>query len=140
MKAKLSLLAIGVLFLHSSWISPLMPKEAVSGLSSKTTGTTINPSFAFFRTHRQGQGIMTTWGLISTTGVSSFVVQKTYEDPYDPYAGWEDICFLPCNAARSFSHHDLNIFPGFISYRVIAYLQAGGSLMSEISTVHIVSH
>ena len=140
MKAKLSLLAIGALFLHSSWMSPITSAKLLPEQSAKTASIPINPNLEFFRTHRQGIGIMTTWGLTSTTGITSFVVQKTYEDPYDPYAGWEDICFLPCTNARSFKHHDLNIFPGFISYRVLAYLQAGGSLMSEISTVHIVSH
>ena len=139
MKAQLSLLAIGALFLHSSWMYPAIPHYSVSGQSLKKEST-LNPNFAFFRTHRQGQGIMATWGLTSNQGVTGFVVQKTYEDPNDPYAYWENICAVPCGPGRSFSHHDLNVSPGFISYRVIAYLQYGGSVMSLISTEHIVSH
>ena len=140
MKTQLTLLAVGVAFLHSSFTSPMISGELSSVPLVKTIATPINPNFSFFRTHRQGQGIMTTWGLTSNQGVAAFAVQKTYEDPNDPYSTWDNICFLPCNAARSFKHHDLNVSPGFISYRVIAYLQVGGSLMSEISVVRIVSH
>ena len=140
MKAQLSLLAIGTLFLHSSWISPVMSHDPAPGQSVTTAGTVINPNFAFFRTHRQGRGVTATWGLTSNEGVTCFVVQRTYEDPTDPYAVWDDICLLPCGAARSFKHTDMTVFPGFISYRVIGYLQFGGSLMSAISTEHIVSH
>ena len=139
MKAQLSLLAVVALFLHSSWIAPSTPQESTSGLSVKMANTP-NPDFSFFRTHRQGPGIMATWGLTSNQGVTGFVVQKTYEDPNDPYAYWENICAVPCGSGRSFKYHDLYVSPGFISYRVIAYLQYGGSIMSLISTEHIVSH
>lgn len=139
MKAQLSLLAVATLFLHSSWMPPVILQQSSSALSVKKTSAPI-PGFGFFRTHRQGQGIMTTWGLTSNAGITGFIVQKTYEDPYDMYAVWEDICAMPCGAARSFRKHDLNVSPGFISYRVIAYLQGGGTMMSPISTEHIVSH
>ncbi len=98
------------------------------------------PAFAFFRTHRQGAGITATWGLTSEQGVTGFLIQRTYEDPNDPYAFWEDIFALPCTSNRSYKHTDQNVSPGYISYRVIAFFQFGGSMMSEISTEHIVSH
>ena len=140
MKTQLSLVAVGVAFLHSSFTSPMISEELSSVPLVKTTATPINPNFSFFRTHRQGQGIMTTWGLTTNTGVSGFVVEKTYEDPSDYYANWETICSMPCGPGRSFKYHDLNVSPGFISYRVIAFLQTGGSVMSLISTEHIVQH
>ena len=139
MKTQLSLLAVVALLLHSSWITPVTSQVSSSGLAIQTVSTP-NPNFSFFRTHRQAGGIMATWGLNSNQGVSGFVVEKTYEDPNDPYANWEIICSMPCGPGRSFKHHDLNVSPGFISYRVIAFLQTGGSLMSLISTEHIVQH
>ena len=139
MKTKLSFLAAVTILLLSSWITPATTQKSFSGLSLKKANQ-INPEFAFFRTHRQGQGIMATWGLTTNQGVTGFVVQKTYEDPNDPYASWENICAVPCGAGRSFKYLDLNVFPGFITYRVIAFLQFGGTMMSENSTVHIVSH
>lgn len=139
MKAQLSLLAVVAFFLHVSWISPAIAKKAFAGISNNKENT-LSPDFSFFRTHRQGRGIMTTWGLTSNAGVTGFVVQKTYEDPADPYAYWEDIGAIPCGASRSFKRHDLNVSPGFISYRVIAYLLSGGPIVSAISTEHIISH
>ena len=139
MKTQLSFAAITILFLHSSWVSPAVLQKPSSVLPVKKEST-ISPDFSFFRTHRQGSGIMTAWGLSSNAGVTGFLVQKTYEDPADPYAYWEDICAMPCGAGRSFKYHDLNVSPGFISYRVIAYLQSGIPIISAISIEHIISH
>lgn len=141
MKTKLSFLAVFaiIILLLSAWIIPATTQRSFSKLTVKKAAR-VAPAFDFFRTHRQGQGIMATWGLTDNQGISCFVVERTYEDPNDPYAEWEDICSMPCGAGRSFSHHDLNISPGFISYRVIAYYQFGGSMMSLTSTEHIVSH
>ena len=146
MKTQLSLAAIVLLFLNVSWVSPADNRQIFSNLSPAETGQVVknktvpNPNFSFFRTHRQARGIMANWGLTTNAGVSGFVVERTYEDPNDPYADWTTICSMPCGPGRSFKHHDLNVSPGFISYRVIAYLQGGGSLMSLISTEHIVQH
>lgn len=137
MKTFLSLLTVGVLFVSSSWMTPRMEKKLVS---AETVKPTPNPNFSFFRTHRQGGGIMASWALDNNTGVSSFVVERTYEDPSDPYAFWENICLTPCTSARSFKHHDQTVSPGFISYRVTAFFTAGGSITSPISTQHVVSH
>jgi hypothetical protein len=139
MKTKSSFLAAIIILLFSAWTVPATSEKSVSVLSVKKEKK-FPPEFAFFRTHRQGQGIMATWGLTTNQSISGFVVQKTYEDPNDPYSNWENICAIPCGAERSFKHHDLNISPGFISYRVIAYFQYGGSLMSLTCTEHIVSH
>jgi hypothetical protein len=139
MKTKLSYLAFGIILLHSSWIAPAASEKLFSGLLVKKEKL-ANPEFNFFRTHRQGRGITATWGLTMNHGVSGFVVQRTYEDPNDPYSNWENVGAIPCGSERSYRYQDLNVSPGFISYRVIAYLQQGGSMMSETSTIRIVSH
>ena len=99
-------------------------------------------AFNFLRTHRQGRdGITATWG-ISGPGndVSDFVVERTYEDPADPYANWEMVTAMPNAGDRSMKCTDTNIFPGYISYRVTALLISGGAYVSPVSTVHIISH
>ena len=138
MKTQLSVAAIAVLVLGASWTSPISPKK-VSPVTSVKLSVPV-PGFDFFRTHRQARGITATWGLNQNAGVSGFVVQKTYEDPYDEYANWENICSMPCGNGRSFKHHDETVSPGFISYRVIGYLQGGGTFTSSISTERIVGH
>ena len=139
MKTKSSFLAAIIILLLSAWTIPATSEKPVSVLSVKKEKK-FPPEFAFFRTHRQGQGITATWGLTNNQGIYGFAVQRTYEDPNDPYSVWENICSMTCGTERSFKHEDLNISPGFISYRVIAYFQLGGSLMSFTSTEHVVSH
>jgi len=73
--------------------------------------------FEFFRTHRQGRAAITaTWG-ISAPGndVRGFLVERTYEDPADPYANWEIVSAMPNTGGRSFKCTDNNVFPGFVS-------------------------
>lgn len=102
--------------------------------------TTTGPSFDFFRTHRQGRGITSTWGLTSNAGVSGFVVRKTYEDPTDPYAEWVDVYSSACSASRSYKCTDNNVSPGYISYQVVAIMTDGTSIASEILTDQVISH
>ena len=138
MKAKLSLLAVAILLISTAWVSP-------SGkYSSALQGEMITPSntnFDFLRTHRKAKGAVATWKMTSNAGITGFAVERTYEDPNDPYSVWESINAMPCNqSAHFFKHEDANVFPGFITYRVIAFLQGGGTLVSPMSTVHIISH
>jgi hypothetical protein len=111
-------------------------------LSNDLTATVkpLSVSFDFFRTHRQGRGITSTWGLTSQTGVAGFIIQRTYEDPTDPYAFWEDIGSLPCNLSRSYKWTDENVFPGFISYQIVAVMNDGSRITSWVNTIHIISH
>ena len=139
MKAKIIPSAI-LLFSICSSFSPVKFLELKERVSEKNVLTASN--FEFFRTHRQGRAAITsTWG-ITTPGndVSGFLVEKTYEDPADPYANWEMVSSMPNAGSRSSKCTDNNVFPGFISYRVTAILLTGGSYTSPVSTVHIVSH
>ena len=138
MKAKLSLLAVAILLISAAWVSP---KGKYSSDLQGMIVTTPDPNFNSFKTHRKARGVVATWKLTTNVGVTGFVVERTYEDPSDPYAVWENIYAMPCNqSAQFFKHEDENVSPGFISYRVLAFLQVGGSVLSETSTIHIVSH
>ena len=140
MKTKFPFLALGtILIIATAWTSP--------GYQTKTTGNpgaTMTKSavgeFSFFRTHRQGKGIAATWGLSAESGIVGFRVEKTYEDPTDPYAVWEDVENVGCNGSRSYKCVDKSVFPGNISYRVVAQKANGSTVESPISTVRIVSH
>lgn len=138
MKTIITALAVPAL-VFSSFTAPVLQQQQEG--KKITVQQNANASFSFFRTHRQGKaGITATWGLTVSTNVSGFIVQKTYEDPTDPYANWETVSLTPCTGERSYKCTDANVFPGFISYRVIASMANGGEIISEISTVHIVSH
>ena len=96
--------------------------------------------FAFLRTHRQGKGVVASWAINFSQEIISFQLQRTYQDPSDPYSIWENVISIPYADARSFQHNDKDVLPGRIYYRVIAALIDGNALVSEVSGVRIVSH
>ena len=138
MKTTFFLLPAALLVVCSSWISPSVSKEAPEKAAQEQV-TNQTTAFAFFRTHRQGKGITATWAMTSASGVTGFAIQRTYEDPNDPYAFWEDLGSLACTSNRSFSYSDDLVFPGIINYRVVAVMADGTSVASEVSSVRIVS-
>lgn len=96
-------------------------------------------AFSFFRTHRQGKGITATWGVDAPEAILGFTVQRTYEDPTDAYAYWEDVGTVAFDAARAFTYTDKEVFSGVVSYRIVALLSDGTTLASAVSQVRIVS-
>jgi len=116
------------------------PKTGVAPTPGKNVIKQTSSGFSLFRIHRQGRGVTSTWGLSSETGISGYVVQRTYLDPGDPY-GWENVYATPCNGSRSYKWTDANVFAGFISYRIIAVpTGAVGEIISDVETIHITSH
>ena len=142
MKTKFPILSLGLFMMFTAaWTSPGYQVEK-SESDSKASLTATKPvgDFSFFRTHRQGKGIAASWGLNSETGTVGFWVEKTYEDPTDPYAVWEEVEYVPCTGSRSYKSIDKNVYPGNISYRVVAQKANGTSGETAISMVRIVSH
>ena len=138
MKAHFSVLAFTTFMFATAWTSPGYPiKESAEVKQAKVVAE--GGDFTFFRTHRQGRGITASWGVASGAGIVGFQLQKTYEDPTDPYAIWEDISSIPCNGSRSYKSTDNNVSPGSINYRVVAQKADGSSSASGLSAVRIVS-
>ena len=140
MKAQFSFFASTALLFAMAWTSPGFPTNGSADVKPVTITEKQSGNFSFFRTHRMGKGVSASWGVTSGAGVVGFQVQKTYEDPTDPYAVWEDVSSVPCNGSRSYKANDNSVFPGSISSRVSALLSDGNSIESGISTVSIVSH
>ena len=118
-----------------------IPAFNLSGTQGAATINAAVPSFEYLKTHRFGRnGATANWSLVSNSGVTNFVLQRTYEDPYDPYSVWDDVCNMPCGNSRSFRHNDVGLSPGFISYRVMAVSGGTTVAVSEISTIQILQH
>lgn len=98
-----------------------------------------NTVFSVFRLHHQGRGVTATWSMTSLADVAGFTVERTYEDATDPYAFWEQVGTVPCNAPRSFTYTDKDVFPGIISYRVVAWMNDGTTVVSDVAQIRIVS-
>jgi hypothetical protein len=101
--------------------------------------TKAGNGFSFIRSHRQGRGATVTWAY-GSANASTFALQRTYEDPSDPYSVWEPVCSITCNNSRSYKHTDEGVFPGLVNYRVVALLNDGNTEMSAVTTVRIVQH
>lgn len=127
-----ALVALFTLPFRSAKTQAATGSHAVASVAKSNT-------FSFLRTHRQGKGVTATWGMTSADDVLDFVVQRTYEDPGDTYAYWENIVTLPSSSVRSFTYTDREVFPGTIHYRIVAILTDGSTVQSEISSVRIVS-
>lgn len=138
MKAQFLIIPAAIFITTASFNSSVVEKTEKPVVKSKTVMST---DFAFFRTHRQCKGIAAAWAVTSTNGVIGFSVQKTYEDPNDPYATWDEVTYMLCTSGHPFERcTDDNVLPGFISYRVVALMIDGSSVSSDVSTVRIVSH
>ena len=130
----LTIFAIGALVFFSVAATP----------AAENTNTNKNQNksfdgFSFIRTHRQGKRAVVSWSFLSSN-VSGFIVQRTNEDPNDPYSVWIDVANVGCDMSRSYKCCDENPFPGLINYRVIAVMNNGNTMTSDISTVRIVAH
>ncbi len=142
MKTKFPILSLGVVMMFAAaWTSPgnqMMTSKSES--HSSIASTKPAGGFSFFRTHRQGKGIAATWGLKSESATVGFRLEKTYEDPNDEYAVWEEVAYVACTGSRSYKNIDNNVYPGNISYRVVAQKADGTAGEVAISMVRIVSH
>lgn len=133
MKKITLLTAIGVFFISSAFIST----SHTSTIQQVSKSAPAAGDFAFLRAHRQGSGITITWGMISNVNLIGFDVEKTMEDPNDPYSVWIPVTNVPGSDVRSFKITDSNVLPGISNYRVTAWYSDGRSTTSEIVSVRI---
>src|SRR5688572_19644692 len=102
MKLRIKIMAAALLCIQA--ISPAIAASAAIKPQQSNQFTTTG--FDFIRAHRQGKGAALAWGLSSGDGVVGFTVQRTYEDPTDPYAFWEDVGTVANNPSRSYKYAD----------------------------------
>ena len=115
------------------------PEKSAVLKSNQSKVTALTNDFAFLRGHRQGKSITLTWGMVSNAGLVGFDIEKTNQDPSDPYSVWEDAGSVAGSDARSFKINDASVFPGQTHYRITAWYSDSRSSTSEIVTVKIVS-
>ena len=134
MKA-ITILTISALVFFSTAAAPAPENESpVKNVNKAVDG------FSSLRTHRKGKGAEITWSFTSSSGVSGFIVERTNEDPNDPYSVWVTVGSQACDASRSYKCCDESPFPGFVNYRVTAVLNNGTTIRSDVSVLHIASH
>jgi hypothetical protein len=124
MKQKLSLLV--ALFLCFT----------LSTFSASAKGpSTVEPrkvsNFNFLRAHRQGSNISLNWSA-AVEGVESFRIERSYDGEF-----FEPVATVAA-AAGTNRFLDDEVFPGLITYRVVAISAGGSSSYSATVSVRLV--
>lgn len=131
----LTLFVISALVLFTTAAAPAPEKEnSVKNVNKAFDG------FSSLKSHRKGKGAEVSWSFASSSNVSGYIVERTNEDPNDPYSVWVTVGSVACDGSRSYKCCDESPFPGYINYRVTAVLNNGTTIVSPVSTVHIASH
>jgi hypothetical protein len=112
----------------------------LSETKSVKISKTLDFDFIFFRTRQQCNGVRMAWAMNSTNGVFSFTLQRTYQNPSNPNTLWEDIESFVAGDEPVFRYTDRNVARGYVSYRVIAWIFDGSSVISEVSSERIWRH
>ncbi|WP_276503150.1 hypothetical protein [Terrimonas pollutisoli] len=139
MKAQFSIIGFTAILFTAAWTAPV-PTEGSTKATVVTAEKPTANGISNVRSHRQGKGVTTSWSVDASEGVVTFLLQKTYEDPNDEYAVWEDVTSTPCNGSRSYKATDNGVYPGNITYRVVGLKGDGTSITSAYTGVRIVSH
>jgi hypothetical protein len=93
-------------------------------------------TFSYFRTHRQAKNVVLSWGVTSISGVTGFVIERSYDGEF-----FEAINQVSSNTDLKYSWKDLSVFAGYIYYRVGIVMPDGRiSSYSPVDVVRIVSH
>jgi hypothetical protein len=137
MKMQIVLLSMAVFAVNApKTFSGFNPSETKSVKISKTPTF----EFIFFRTYQQCNGVKMAWALNSTNGVFSFTLQRTYQNPSNPNTLWEDVESFVTGDEPVLRYTDHNVARGYVSYRVIAWVYDGSSVISEVSRERIGGH
>jgi hypothetical protein len=101
----------------------------------------VEPVFNIVHGHRQGKGATIQWSSSATPAtVMCFDVLRTYEDPNDPYAIWDDVGSQNCNSSKNYKNTETPVSPGMITYVVVASMVGGGAVYSDMVTIQKVQH
>ncbi len=127
---------IFAILLSATQLTTVQAKSTLPLTISQSKPTAV--AFSFLRGHTAGKGYSLQWSMVSNTGIESFEVQSTYEDPYDTYSNWETLDNVMNTNQKIFKFTDLAPMQGIISYRIIAVLSENkGTVSSDIFTTTI---
>jgi hypothetical protein len=117
---------------------PLFAKEPEKKINVSATQSTPPTSFLFIRGHKQGKNQAVTWGMNNNSGITHFIVERTYEDPYDPNSVWQTVGIVPSTPLSPiFKLIDTPVLPGTLNYRVIAVMNNNTTIISDLYTIYI---
>jgi len=124
MKALVSYLAVAALIVASSFTVSQQKQ-----LNQKS----VNSCFTRFNVHRAGKAnIEITWA-VSVPGITQFVIERSYDGEF-----FDNLNTVNFNGSASYKSKDMDVFPGYIYYRVTAVKADGTTECSPVEAVRIV--
>ena len=124
MKALLSYLAVAALIVASSFT---VNKQKELNLHS------VNSCFSRFNVHRAGKANTELTWVVSSADITKFVVERSYDGEF--FDLLTDVNF---NGSSSYKVKDVEVYPGYIYYRITALKSDGSAECSPVETVRIV--
>lgn len=131
MKALLSVtLAMVILVMTAAFIPP----APVKGPSSQITSNNL-ALFQRVNVHRIKDGVQVAWVMTSENGVAGYVVQRSYDGEY--FENIDEVLPAPARGVWN-KCNDIGVYPGYLHYRILAVMENGTVLESDIQTIRIV--
>jgi len=84
------------------------------------------------RVHRQSDDASVNWGSSNPSGVSYFLVERSYDGEI-----YETVAEVAPTSASNYRYRDITVLPGLISYRVTSYNLDGTSAQSPIEVLRL---
>lgn len=114
-----------VLTLTSSYVS------TVIATPTQQTASLVN-GFEHFRVHRQGNAVALSWA-VGTPDVVAFTIERSYDGEF-----FEPINQMSCSGSSVHKFNDEAVYPGVISYRIVALHSDGSVEHSAVKSLRIV--
>lgn len=103
-------------------------------VNNAVSTSTANNVFGRINAHRKQTGISLTWSAYSAAGISSFVIERS----------WDGIYFESIDEVEAIDgvnrYQDNDIYPGHLYYRIVAVMNDGTQIASDIEMVKIVKN
>ncbi len=133
MKLRSSVIGFIGILIVTAWTAPVPQVKTETNTSTVAIQKT-SKEFAFIKVQQENTTATVFWGMRTSRGIKGFLVQKTNDDPADPFTRWEDLGAIRCSGKGDFKYTDKNIFPGSTNYRVLALKENDNAGMPVIAT------
>lgn len=110
------------------------PETGKINTSTYLLKETMAGNFVRLDAHRQQQGVGLSWTMLTSAGITGFVIERSYDGIY-----FEEIDQVGSEASGRNRYNDNAVYPGYIYYRVTAIMENGSVETSATVVVRIVS-
>ena len=108
------------------------PQQSKKQTVSKNKLQPTAHDFTYFRIHRQAKNVALGWGISSIEGVAGYAIERSYDGEL-----FDVINQMPCNGTLKQDWKDLDVFPGYIYYRITCVMTDGSTHSTEVLSIRI---